>query len=37
MCIPAYPETQAYVTKILRLLTGAGDIAPPNLSVRLVE
>jgi soluble lytic murein transglycosylase-like protein len=37
MCIPAYPETQAYVTKILGLLTGAGDIAPPNLAVRLVE
>ena len=37
MCIPPYPETQAYVTRILALLGGAGDIAPPNLAVRLVE
>jgi Transglycosylase SLT domain/D-alanyl-D-alanine carboxypeptidase len=37
MCIPPYPETRAYVTKILALLGGAGDIAPPNLAVRLVE
>src|SRR5215212_2177468 len=36
-CVPAYPETQAYVTKILALLGGAGDIAPPSLAVRLVE
>ena len=36
-CIPPYPETQAYVTKILGLLGGAGDIAPPSLAVRLVE
>jgi soluble lytic murein transglycosylase-like protein len=37
LCIPPYPETRAYVTKILALLGGAGDIAPPNLAVRLVE
>jgi hypothetical protein len=37
MCIPPYPETRAYVTKILALLGGVGDIAPPNLAVRLVE
>jgi hypothetical protein len=36
-CIPPYPETQAYVTKILGLLGGTGDIAPPTLAVRLVE
>ena len=30
-CIPPYPETRAYVTKILGLLGGVGDIAPPNL------
>jgi soluble lytic murein transglycosylase-like protein len=36
-CVPAYPETQAYVTKILALLGGAGDSAPPSLAVRLVE
>ena len=37
MCIPPYPETQAYVAKILGLLGGAGDIAPPRFEVRLVE
>jgi soluble lytic murein transglycosylase-like protein len=37
MCIPPYPETQAYVAKILGLLGGAGDIAPPTFEVRLVE
>lgn len=35
-CIPPYPETRAYVTKILGLL-GAAGAAPPTLSVRLVE
>jgi soluble lytic murein transglycosylase-like protein len=34
-CIPAIPETQAYVAKILGLLGGAGE-APAELSVRLV-
>ncbi|MDQ3572042.1 MAG: transglycosylase SLT domain-containing protein [Actinomycetota bacterium] len=36
-CVPAYPETQAYVTRILGLLGGAGQIAPPALEVRLVS
>jgi hypothetical protein len=35
-CIPAIPETQAYVAKILGLLSGAGD-AFGGLEVRLVE
>jgi Transglycosylase SLT domain/D-alanyl-D-alanine carboxypeptidase/Putative Flp pilus-assembly TadE/G-like len=35
-CIPAYPETQAYVTRILVLLDGAGALAAPNLEVRLI-
>ena len=37
-CIPAYPETQAYVTRILGLLDGAGDLVGPRpvLEVRLV-
>jgi soluble lytic murein transglycosylase-like protein len=37
-CIPDYPETQAYVAKILGLLGGAGDL-PVGLvlKVRLVE
>jgi hypothetical protein len=37
MCIPPYPETQAYVAKILGLLGGIGDLAPPAMEVRLVE
>ena len=36
-CIPPYPETRAYVSRILGLLGGAGDIAPPSFEVRLVE
>ena len=36
-CIPPYPETRAYVTRILGLLEGAGAIAPGDLEVRLVE
>jgi hypothetical protein len=35
--VPPYPETQAYVTRILGLLGGAGEIAPPALEVRLVR
>ena len=35
-CIPAYPETQAYVTRILGLLGGASAIAMPEFEVRLV-
>jgi transglycosylase-like protein with SLT domain/D-alanyl-D-alanine carboxypeptidase-like protein/putative Flp pilus-assembly TadE/G-like protein len=34
-CIPAIPETQAYVAKILGLLGGAGE-SPAVLTVRLV-
>jgi Transglycosylase SLT domain/D-alanyl-D-alanine carboxypeptidase len=38
MCVPAYPETQAYVARILGLLGGAGDIAvADSLEVRLVS
>lgn len=38
-CIPPYPETQAYVARILGLLDGAGELAapPPELEIRLVE
>jgi soluble lytic murein transglycosylase-like protein len=39
-CIPPYPETKAYVAKILGLLGGAGDLlgaAGGGLEVRLVE
>ena len=37
-CIPAYPETRAYVAKILGLLGGAGDLPVALLlKVRLVE
>ncbi|MEA2480088.1 MAG: hypothetical protein QOJ07_2010 [Thermoleophilaceae bacterium] len=37
-CIPPYPETRAYVAKILGLLGGAGDVtgAGGGLEVRLV-
>jgi hypothetical protein len=35
-CVPAIPETQAYVTRILALLGGAGAIATPAFEVRLV-
>ncbi len=35
-CIPAYPETQAYVTRILGLLGGAGALVVPSFEVRLV-
>jgi soluble lytic murein transglycosylase-like protein len=36
-CVPPYPETQAYVLKILGILGGAGDIAGEQFEVRLVE
>lgn len=36
-CIPPYPETTAYVTRILGLLGGAGDAPAAALTVRLVE
>jgi hypothetical protein len=35
-CVPGYPETQAYVSRILALLGGAGTLVVPNFEVRLV-
>ncbi len=35
-CIP-YAETRAYVTRILALLNGAGELVTPPLEVRLVD
>lgn len=35
-CIPPYPETQAYVTRILALIGGATGLAMPSFEVRLV-
>jgi len=38
-CVPSYPETQAYVARILGMLDGAGALGtlpPPALEVRLV-
>ncbi len=35
-CIPPYPETQAYVTRILALIGGAGALSMPSFEVRLV-
>ncbi len=37
MCIPPYPETRAYVARILALLKGTGALAAPELEVRLVQ
>jgi soluble lytic murein transglycosylase-like protein len=37
MCIPPYPETRAYVARILGLLGGAGESAAPSFEVKLVE
>ena len=36
-CVPPYPETRAYVAKILGLLGGAGEETGAALEVRLVE
>jgi hypothetical protein len=36
-CVPPYPETRAYVTRILGLLGGAGALAVPSFEVRLVD
>jgi hypothetical protein len=35
-CVPAIPETAAYVSRILALLAGAGAIVLPSFEVRLV-
>jgi hypothetical protein len=35
-CIPDYPETQAYVSRILALLGGVGALVVPSFEVRLV-
>ncbi len=36
-CIPPYPETQAYVTKILGMLGGMGAISPIGMTIELVK
>jgi hypothetical protein len=37
-CVPDYPETQAYVARILGLMGGAGALPPgASLEVRLVS
>jgi hypothetical protein len=36
-CVPPYPETRAYVARILALLDGAGALLAPALEVRLVR
>ena len=35
-CVPPYPETQAYVARILGLMDASGQLALPPLEVRLV-
>jgi hypothetical protein len=35
-CVPDYPETRAYVSRILALLGGAGALVVPAFEVRLV-
>jgi soluble lytic murein transglycosylase-like protein len=36
-CVPDYPETRAYVSRILALLGGAGALVPaPTFEVRLI-
>lgn len=35
-CIPPYPETQAYVARILGLIGGAAGLTMPSVEVRLV-
>jgi hypothetical protein len=38
-CVPPYPETRAYVVKVIALMGAAGDLLPggESLEVRLVE
>ena len=35
-CVPDYPETRAYVSRIMALLGGAGALVVPGFEVRLV-
>ncbi len=35
-CVPAIPETSAYVARIMALLGGAGALAVPSFEVRLI-
>jgi Transglycosylase SLT domain/D-alanyl-D-alanine carboxypeptidase len=35
-CVPGYPETRAYVSRILALLGGVGALAVPSFEVRLI-
>jgi hypothetical protein len=35
--VPPYPETQAYVARILGLMAAGGELASPELEVRLVD
>jgi soluble lytic murein transglycosylase-like protein len=36
-CVPAIPETTAYVARIMGLLEGSGAMVAPPLAVRLIE
>jgi len=36
-CIPSYPETQAYVAKILGMLGGMGAISPLGMEIELAK
>jgi soluble lytic murein transglycosylase-like protein len=36
-CVPDYPETEAYVARVLGLMGGAGELVTPALEVRLVS
>jgi soluble lytic murein transglycosylase-like protein len=36
-CVPAIPETTAYVSRILALLGGAGALVTPDFEVKLVS
>lgn len=36
-CIPPYPETQAYVAKIIGMLGGMGAISPVGMTIELVK
>jgi soluble lytic murein transglycosylase-like protein len=36
-CVPAIPETTAYVSRILALLGGSGALVAPSFEVRLVS